>query len=321
MRSRAFTLIELLVVIAIIAILAAILFPVFAQAKMAAKKTAALSNVKQLGTAVAIYTADVDDTMPLAMSFNSVAGTWRNGFYSAVPEGSTTSANRHLDPRRTEEASFIFNAIRPYTKNIQMYEATGVNTVNPGFTAFNGAQQANVGFSMNGILHGYNATAIAQPSRIPLFWQPWRQNYTGGMFTSPNLDCGAGVNCRFNPGGYPGQNTGSGYGYTPWVPALDPRIVNLAAYGTTSLVVHTDSSAKPYNFGGLPRWPQHAVLNVNTNPVSSADPNGDQWAWYWMTDCVAPGTPKGGGVPYYPGFFRPDSEFNYTTAQCDHGSG
>jgi prepilin-type N-terminal cleavage/methylation domain-containing protein len=60
--KRAFTLIELLVVIAIIAILAAILFPVFAQAKLAAKKTADLSNTKQLGVAMQIYLADNDDT-------------------------------------------------------------------------------------------------------------------------------------------------------------------------------------------------------------------------------------------------------------------
>lgn len=64
-KSRAFTLIELLVVIAIIAILAAILFPVFAQAKQAAKRTSALSNVKQIGTAVQIYMADYDDVYPL----------------------------------------------------------------------------------------------------------------------------------------------------------------------------------------------------------------------------------------------------------------
>jgi len=62
--KRAFTLIELLVVIAIIAILAAILFPVFAQAKAAAKKTAALSNVKQIGTGVQIYLGDSDDVYP-----------------------------------------------------------------------------------------------------------------------------------------------------------------------------------------------------------------------------------------------------------------
>ena len=59
-----FTLIELLVVIAIIAILAAILFPVFAQAKVAAKKTSDLSNMKQVATGVTIYLNDSDDTYP-----------------------------------------------------------------------------------------------------------------------------------------------------------------------------------------------------------------------------------------------------------------
>lgn len=61
--KKAFTLIELLVVIAIIAILAAILFPVFAQAKEAAKKTACLSNDKQVGLAIYMYASDNDDTL------------------------------------------------------------------------------------------------------------------------------------------------------------------------------------------------------------------------------------------------------------------
>jgi prepilin-type N-terminal cleavage/methylation domain-containing protein len=63
--KKAFTLIELLVVIAIIAILAAILFPVFAQAKNAAKKTQALSNVKQTAMGVLMYTNDYDDNYPM----------------------------------------------------------------------------------------------------------------------------------------------------------------------------------------------------------------------------------------------------------------
>ena len=61
--KRAFTLIELLVVIAIIAILAAILFPVFAQAKNAAKKTQSLSNLMQIATAWTLYSADYDDAV------------------------------------------------------------------------------------------------------------------------------------------------------------------------------------------------------------------------------------------------------------------
>lgn len=64
MLKRAFTLIELLVVIAIIAILAAILFPVFAQAKEAAKKTTCLSNLKQVGLGVMMYINDYDDRYP-----------------------------------------------------------------------------------------------------------------------------------------------------------------------------------------------------------------------------------------------------------------
>jgi prepilin-type N-terminal cleavage/methylation domain-containing protein len=72
--KKAFTLIELLVVIAIIAILAAILFPVFSQAKEAAKKTASLSNVKQLGTALQLYLGDSDDVVPPAYYYNAPNG-------------------------------------------------------------------------------------------------------------------------------------------------------------------------------------------------------------------------------------------------------
>ena len=62
--KRAFTLIELLVVIAIIAILAAILFPVFAQARAKARGISCLSNVKQIGTAMMMYVQDYDETTP-----------------------------------------------------------------------------------------------------------------------------------------------------------------------------------------------------------------------------------------------------------------
>ncbi|MCW5942747.1 MAG: prepilin-type N-terminal cleavage/methylation domain-containing protein [Fimbriimonadaceae bacterium] len=72
-HRRAFTLIELLVVIAIIAILAAILFPVFAQAKVAAKKATIISNAKQLGLGAIMYASDYDDMFSPTAGFN---GGW-----------------------------------------------------------------------------------------------------------------------------------------------------------------------------------------------------------------------------------------------------
>ncbi len=70
---RAFTLIELLVVIAIISILAAILFPVFATAREAARKTACLSNLKQMGSAMMMYTQDYDENLPTFTSYCEAA--------------------------------------------------------------------------------------------------------------------------------------------------------------------------------------------------------------------------------------------------------
>src|ERR1700753_1197036 len=82
-RRQGFTLIELLVVIAIIAILAAILFPVFAKAREKARQTACLSNEKQLGTAVMMYCQDFDEHLPSVWDANDHL-TWADEIYPYV---------------------------------------------------------------------------------------------------------------------------------------------------------------------------------------------------------------------------------------------
>jgi prepilin-type N-terminal cleavage/methylation domain-containing protein/prepilin-type processing-associated H-X9-DG protein len=78
-RRRGFTLIELLVVIAIIAVLAAILFPVFAQARERGRMSACLSNTRQIGTALMLYVQDYDETYPYIRFYcTSDCFTWRN---------------------------------------------------------------------------------------------------------------------------------------------------------------------------------------------------------------------------------------------------
>jgi prepilin-type N-terminal cleavage/methylation domain-containing protein/prepilin-type processing-associated H-X9-DG protein len=101
-RHPGFTLIELLVVIAIIAILAAILFPVFAKARESARTSMCLSHGRQLGNALMMYTQDYDETFPIQPENQKVFNRWNNENFVWHPWN-------------------IRNVMLPYTKNVQIY--------------------------------------------------------------------------------------------------------------------------------------------------------------------------------------------------------
>jgi prepilin-type N-terminal cleavage/methylation domain-containing protein/prepilin-type processing-associated H-X9-DG protein len=137
-QRRGFTLIELLVVIAIIAILAAILFPVFAQAREKARAIACLSNTKQIGTAMMMYAQDYDETLV----------PYRNR--SANPFAS--------DPRlgsSTKRTTFFNQLLNPYVKNDGVFRCPS----NPrGWVNFDNSPFGNPAFFSYGGQNSYGVS-------------------------------------------------------------------------------------------------------------------------------------------------------------------
>ena len=124
MQRKAFTLIELLVVIAIIAILAAILFPVFAQAKLAAKKTAGLSNTKQLVLAWMTYTNDTDGIYPDSSITADQPGCENLKDYALGYQGGLHIqcwGQRAYYSAADQRPAGVMRALLPYTKNEQIF--------------------------------------------------------------------------------------------------------------------------------------------------------------------------------------------------------
>jgi prepilin-type N-terminal cleavage/methylation domain-containing protein/prepilin-type processing-associated H-X9-DG protein len=147
-KRRGFTLIELLVVIAIIAILAAILFPVFAQARDRARSAACISNLKQMGTAWMMYAQDYDERFPVAQPLN----VWDNC------------------PTMKDRGAFggwIGNLLMPYSKNADIFKCPTnprLNVVNTGTGCGTGNDEAlakqRFGIPYLYISYGYNYVAL-----------------------------------------------------------------------------------------------------------------------------------------------------------------
>lgn len=133
MKKKAFTLIELLVVIAIIAVLAAILFPVFARAKESAKGTTCLSGLRQFSMGMVMYLTDYDDT------FHKGANIRSNAAYGF---------GQHPDIDGWAEWPWFYG---PYVKNVKLFDCPSSPDTESQLTVANWGNDGNYGYNYSGL--------------------------------------------------------------------------------------------------------------------------------------------------------------------------
>lgn len=200
MRLRSgFTLIELLVVIAIIAILAAILFPVFAQAREKARQTQCLSNLRQLAHAYQMYQTDYDEVLPLGFPFLPGNG-WLSGIYVETP------ADWRRDP--VGEA-WIIEAFRSvWVNSLMVYIKSGGILRCPsgqlqrlaGEGIAGRPQPHEASYTYNAMLHSLPLAQVLHPAHVPAFWEGMGKVALLGLaIGNPSLSCpNPNLPCRYN---------------------------------------------------------------------------------------------------------------------------
>jgi prepilin-type N-terminal cleavage/methylation domain-containing protein len=279
--KKAFTLIELLVVIAIIAILAAILFPVFAQAKQAAKKTSALSAVKQMGTAVQLYIADNDDVYPMG----SGACWWQplDGGWTIDTQPYVKNLELLRDPTDPKQKTGWPGWLKTHANGIN------ISFVSNGYIGWDNASSSNKLLGVMGLnqavpanavrsdCSGYapwmsvgirNGTEVSEPSATIAFTERFGSNITWGV--SNNISGQDWWDWTGFPGLLPdGTRNGNPYEFTANGDLVKANPDNRdgavsAPYAKKAVFSMCDSSAK-------------VMSPARTNPDPNNKPNENMW--------------------------------------------
>lgn len=173
----AFTLIELLVVIAIIAILAAILFPVFAQAREKARQATCASNFKQITTGLMMYLQDFDETNPIALAHN---GTNHYGVGTLY-----YPANRLPPGASPINRSVWANALEPYLKSWEVYACPTGQDYRPFGESEQASGISRFSYLFNGYLNCWSQAQIDAPADVVSFTEIGKNRLHGYLTSFP----------------------------------------------------------------------------------------------------------------------------------------
>jgi len=269
-RNRAFTLIELLVVIAIIAILAAILFPVFAQAREKARSASCISNTKQSTLGVMQYVQDYDETFPLS-NFSVNGTTWA---------GASVTTPADVFGHTPQRDCFWSNSINPYVKNFQIYRCPSAAKERSDVFGVSLSAAQGYGYSLtyNGYLTQWGLAGSPSPAKVILFSEGLGKAFMPRYANEFPLDINAGGQWegRFiadDGGAHCAQPYGFGFNYdtTWWVHG---RGSNYAYMDGHSKFVPNPSSNSPWAKMDANGIPQELWVD------SVASSHGCNW-YYW----------------------------------------